>query len=73
MNALRDLTPQPRGLNKSMVGIMRLLMEKVVTDLGNCLNLCFLLYAPVLLPWLLLPIQPDYCQMSYLHTSETFS
>lgn len=40
--------PQPKGLSKSMVKIMGLLMEKDVTYLGNYyLNLCFLLHMPV--------------------------
>lgn len=42
--------PQPRGLSKSMVKIMGLLMEKDVTTLGNYyLNLCFLFHVPVII------------------------
>lgn len=42
--------PQPRGLSKSMVKIMGLLMGKDVTNVGNyCLNLCFLLHMPVII------------------------
>ena len=38
---------------------MRLLVEKGIWDLINCLNLCFLLYVPVLLLWHLPPMQAD--------------
>lgn len=56
------IQPQSRGLNKSMIRIIWLLTEKVVTDLRiHCLNLYFLLYVPVLLLWHLLPMQSPPC------------
>lgn len=49
MSALSDPDPWLKGSRKSVVHIMGLLVEKVVTDFGNrCLNLCFLLHEPVL-------------------------
>lgn len=67
MNAvLSDLTPQPRGLNKSVVLIMEFLVEKIFTYFRNhYLSLCFLSYPPTLLLWHLLPMQPGSHQTNH--------
>lgn len=64
--------PQPKGFNKSRVWILGLLVEKVVSDLGNyCLNPCFLLRVPARLLWHLPPMQPASLQKSCRPANET--
>lgn len=64
--------PQPRGLDKSVVQIMGLLVEKTVAYFGNYyLNLCFLLNVPLRLLWYLPPTQPECHQTVPLHASDT--
>lgn len=54
MNTFEWSDLQFRGINKSIIWIMGLLMEKniYITYFGNyCLNLCFFLHKPLLLLW----------------------
>ena len=60
VNTPSDPDLLPRGLNKSTVWIMGLLVETVVTDFANhCLSPCFSSHVSVLLLWHLPPLQPD--------------
>lgn len=55
------------GLNKSVVQIMRLLVERHIIYFGNHYNLCFPLYVSIQLLWYLPPAQPG----SHLQAGET--
>ena len=48
------------------------LSGKIITYLGIIL-IFFLLHVLLLLLWYLPPVQPDSCQTSHLHVSETLS
>lgn len=63
---------QLRGLNKSVIQIIGLLVEKFVSNLGDhYLNLYFLLHVSLLLLWHLPPMQPNSHQMSHFHANKT--
>ena len=46
------------------------LSGKIITHLG-IIVIFFLFHVLLLLPWYLPPVQPDGCQTSHLHVSET--
>lgn len=57
--------PQPRGLNNSLVWGTGILIEKVVTNLGNHgLDLCSPLHVSVLVLWHLIPIDSNHYSMA---------
>lgn len=64
-DTLKDLAPRRDGeFNKSVIRIIELLVGKNVTYFGDhYFDLCFLLQLP--------PGQPDSCQRSQVHSSET--
>ena len=69
VNVLTDLTLSPGDLINQW---FRSRVEKIITYFGNYyLDLCFLLYVPLLLLWHLPPVQPDRHQMSCLQATET--